>query len=75
MRISKKSSLAVWTGEETKDEALYESELYEREEVDSLLDELENKIGEALKEIEKIEGIDLIDNCKEILSGVLGKFY
>ncbi|MGL6174856.1 MAG: hypothetical protein ACRC1P_09665 [Cellulosilyticaceae bacterium] len=40
-----------------------------------VIDDIENKVSDALREIENIEGIDKIDNCKQVLQELLSKLY
>lgn len=56
-----------------KSKDIKKNDLYKQQQVDSLLNEINNKIREALKEIEEINGISAIYNCKEILSDLLDK--
>lgn len=78
MRLKSKSELTTWTVEEILGDLEYQQVdkgLYEQEEVDDFLYEIENKVSEALKEIEEIKGIDAIDSCKELLKEISDKLY
>ncbi|MGL4450303.1 MAG: hypothetical protein ACRCTZ_03800 [Sarcina sp.] len=39
------------------------------------IDDIENRVSNALKHIEEIEGIDLIDRCKDELRSLLDDLY
>lgn len=78
MRLKNKSELTTWTVEEIIDDMESQQAdkgLYEQEEVDGFLYDIENKVSEALKEIEEIKGIDAIDSCKELLKEISDKLY
>lgn len=78
MKLKSKSELTAWIVEEIVEYAENQQAdkgLYEQEEVDCFLYEIENKVSEALREIEEIKGIDAIDTCKEILKEISDKLY
>ena len=78
MKLKSKSELTAWIVEEIVEDVENQQAdkgLYEQEEVDCFLYEIENKVSEALKEIEEIKGIDAIDTCKEILKEISDKLY
>ena len=49
--------------------------MYEKEEVDSFLNEIENMIYDAINEIDGISGIDKIEECQEILQKAISMIY
>lgn len=78
MRLKSKSELTTWTVEEIVDGTENQQSdkgLYEQEEVDDFLYDIENNVNEALGEIEEIKGIDAIDICKKILKEISDRLY
>lgn len=73
-----KDRLTVWTVEEIVDDMENQDaakELLEKDEVNDFLDDISQKIGDALSEIESIQGIDVIDECKEKLNKIIEMLY
>ena len=73
-----KDRLTVWTVEEIVDDMENqdaEKELLEKDEVNDFLDNISQKIGDALFEIENIQGIDVIDECKKKLNKIIEMLY
>ncbi|ADZ82690.1 hypothetical protein [Cellulosilyticum lentocellum] len=73
-----KDRLIVWIVEEIVDDMENQDaakELLEKDEVNDFLDDISQKIGDALSEIENIQGIDVIDECKEKLNEVIKMLY
>lgn len=74
-----RDQLTVWQAREIatefEDNQLLQEEMYEKEEVDSFLSEVENMIYDAINEIDGISGISEIEECKEILQKVISMIY
>lgn len=73
-----KDRLIVWIVEEIVDDMENQDaakELLEKDEVNDFLDDISQKIGDALSEIENIQGIDVIDECKEKLNKIIEMLY
>lgn len=68
-----KEDLLVWTVESIVDDAenqYPDKELYDREEVDEVFDNIRMRIISALKEVEKIKGVPSVELCADILRGI-----
>lgn len=73
-----KDGLTTWTVDEIIDnvENLNAKEVfYEQEEVNSLFSDVYDELDDALREIQDIQGIDSIDECKTILEKVIKMIY
>lgn len=73
-----KDSLTVWTVEEIVEDIgtqNLQKELYEKEEVEDFLSDIMSMIDDAIRDIDDIQGIDIIDTCKEKLKEISNMLY